>query len=172
MIDTLFYLTAGVALLSATLAVTGFNIAHSLLHMVITMVAISFIYVLLGAPFPAALQIIVYAGAIIILFVFVTMMLHEGEITLNKEKALFRRHSAMLPFILSGILFCEMAFMLSHPGVMPEISGSAPISISLRDLGLKLYGPYLLLVEMASLLLISALVGAFHIGRRKQEGRS
>lgn len=172
MIDILFHIAAGVGLLSAILAISGHNISHSLLYMVITMMAISFIYVLLGAPFPAALQIIVYAGAIVVLFVFVTMMLHQGEVTLHKEKQLFQRRKAILPFILSGILFCELAFMLSPLGTPLAISGNTLTPIGIRDLGLQLYGPYILLVEMASMLLISALVGAFHIGRRQQEDRS
>lgn len=169
MIEILFYLTATIALLAAMLTIMGHNIAHSLLYMVITMAAISFIFVLLGAPFPAALQIIVYAGAIIILYVFVTMMLHEGTHTQQKEQQLFHPVAAILPFLLSTLLFAEMVYLLSPMGETLGIEHTAPQPVSLRDLGLKLYGPYLLVVEMSSLLLISALVGAFHIGRRKQE---
>ena len=169
MMDILFYIAASVALLSAILAVSGYNIAHSLLYLVITMVALSFIYLLLGAPFPAALQIIVYAGAIVVLFVFVTMMLHQGEITLRREKELFKRSKALLPTLLSGILFGELVFMLTPLADSLNASITTLTDVSPHDLGLKLYGPYLLLVELASLLLVSALVGAFHIGRRKQD---
>jgi NADH-quinone oxidoreductase subunit J len=167
MMEILFYIAASVALISAALAITGCNIVYSLLYMIITMVAISMIYILLGAPFPAALQIIVYTGAIMVLFVFVTMMLKEAN-SLQNEKQLFKPLRSILPVILCGTLFIELAFLLSPLANILNTTGATLTPISVRDIGLKLYGPYIILVEIAALLLISALVGAFHIGRRKE----
>lgn len=167
MMDILFYIAASIALISALLAITGFNITHSLLYVVIMMIAISMIYLLLGAPFPAALQIIVYAGAIIVLFVFVTMMLHQGPKTQQNEHRLFTLAQAILPFLLTAILGGEMVYLVS-PFSTINLQAITTTPINLRDIGLSLYGPYLLLVEIAGLLLTSAVIGAFHIGRRHQ----
>jgi len=169
MMDILFYIAASVALISAMLAIIGFNIAHSLLYVVIMMIAISMIYLLLGAPFPAALQIIVYAGAIIVLFIFVIMMLHQGPKSQEQERRLFTLAQAILPFLLTAILAGELIYLLS-PFSTVSLEAVSTNPITPRDIGLKLYGPYVLLVEIAALLLTSAVVGAFHIGRRHQRG--
>ncbi len=79
MIALIFAITSAIAIISAIITVTAHNIVHALLYLVTMMLAVAFIFFLLGSPFAAALQIIVYAGAIMVLFVFVTMMLHQGE---------------------------------------------------------------------------------------------
>jgi len=179
----LFYIAASVALLSALLTVTRYNAVHALLYLVITMLAISLIFFLLGASFAAALQIIVYAGAIIVLFIFVTMMLHQGDVTIKQESQLFRPGRSIGAGILSLILFFETMFLLSplydlsEAGVSTAVSqvsviGTKTIGVNVigaKEIGLTLFGPYLLLVEIAALLLLTALIGAFHLGRRHQE---
>jgi len=174
----LFFIAAGVALVSALLTVTRYNAVHALLYLVITMLAISLIFYLLGASFAAALQIIVYAGAIIVLFIFVTMMLHQGEITIRQESQLFRPGRSIGAGILSLILLFEVMFLLSPLSGLTEADVNTAVSkvnvvgineIDAKEVGLKLFGPYLLLVEIAALLLLTALIGAFHLGRRHQE---
>ncbi len=165
MIELMFFLSAAVALISALLTVTRLNAVHALLYLVITMMAIALIFFLLGAAFAAALQIIVYAGAIMVLFVFVTMMLHQGEVTLKHEAVLYQRQRTIPAIILCGVLLLELVYLL-NPLAAEQVNIS---SIGVRDIGIQLYGKYLLLVEISALLLLSALVGAFHIGRRHQE---
>ncbi len=165
MIEFLFFLSAAVALLSALLTVTRHNAVHALLYLVITMMAIALIFFLLGAAFAAALQIIVYAGAIMVLFVFVTMMLHQGEQTMKQEAVLYQTRRTIPALILCSVLLLELVYLL-NPLAEEQINIS---SIGVREIGLELYGQYLLLVEISALLLLSALVGAFHIGRRHQE---
>lgn len=175
--QTLFFISATVALISALLTVTQRNAVHALLYLVITMMAIALIFFLLGAPFAAALQIIIYAGAIMVLFVFVTMMLHQGVKTLKQESLLFQPSRSIAACLLCLILFSEIIFLLTPysafyttPYATPiDAPLSLPNTIGAREIGMLLFGPYLLLVEIAALLLLTALIGAFHIGRRHQE---
>jgi NADH-quinone oxidoreductase subunit J len=77
---------------------------------------------------------------------------------------------AFLPLFLSGILAAELIFLLSPLSANNSLTAITPTAITPRMVGLQLFGPYLLLVEIAALLLTSAIVGAFHIGSRKQRG--
>jgi len=73
-----FYIAAVVALISTIMAISGKNAIHSLLYLILSLLAVSVIFYLLDAPFIAALEVIIYAGAIMVLFIFVTMMLNVG----------------------------------------------------------------------------------------------
>ena len=168
MTSMLFYLAAGVAIIAALLTVTRHNAVHALLYLVITMLAISRIFFLFGAPFAAALQIIIYAGAIMVLFVFVTMMLHQGELSVKQESQLYRPAQSLGAILLSTILLFEVIYLLS-PQAAVIITPDTRVVIGAKEIGLKLYTSYLLLVEIAALLLLTALIGAFHLGRRHQE---
>ena len=173
MIEILFFISAAVALISALLTVTRRNAVHALLYLVITMMAIALIFFLLGASFAAALQIIVYAGAVMVLFVFVTMMLHQGDRTLKQERLLFQPLHSFGAIFLCMILFAELVYLLMPLSgfleKIPEDANTLPNIIGAKEIGLTLFGPYLLLVEISALLLLTALIGAFHIGRRHQE---
>ena len=81
-----FYISALVALLATFRVVTGTNPVHALLNLIISLLAVAMIFFALGAPFAGALEIIVYAGAIMVLFVFVVMMLNLGESTIEQER--------------------------------------------------------------------------------------
>ena len=86
LIEICFYVAAAVAVLSTFLVVTGKNPVHALLYLVVSLFAVAMIFFTLGAPFAGALEIIVYAGAIMVLFVFVVMMLNLGEAVVRQEK--------------------------------------------------------------------------------------
>jgi len=181
MITILFFIAAAVALTGALLTVTRRNAVHALLYLVITMLAIALIFFLLGAPFAAALQIIVYAGAVMVLFVFVTMMLHQGQASLKQEAMLFQPERSVGATLLCFILLGELLFLLSplsgfsdqaNLNQQQSIASTLPNTvetIGAKEIGRPLFGPYLLLVEISALMLLSALIGAFHIGRRHQE---
>lgn len=165
MIETLFVVAAIIALLGALLTVTAHNAVHALMYLVVTMMAIALIFFLIGSPFAAALQIIVYAGAIMVLFVFVTMMLHQGEKSLAAERQMYQFSSAKGALLLCLVLLGETLFMFSRFDFGHSVSGTGPHSISVKQLGSKLYGDYQLLVVIAALLLLSALISAIHIAR-------
>ncbi len=78
-VNILFYITAALAVLATILVITRANAVHSLLYLIISLLAVAVIFFLLGAPFVAVLEVIIYAGAIMVLFVFVIMMLNLGR---------------------------------------------------------------------------------------------
>lgn len=158
----LFYLAAGVAVLSAVLVVTRANASHALIYLIVSLLALAVIFYLLGAPFAAALSVVVYAGAIMVLFLFVVMMLNLGSHSVAQEHQWLAPKTWLGPGILTFVLLIEMGYLLT--GTTSETAG---IGVSPKAVGLALYGPYLLLVELAALLLLAALIGAYHLGRRQ-----
>jgi|TARA_X000000950_G_scaffold95851_1_gene120937 NADH-quinone oxidoreductase subunit J len=157
----LFYIAASVALFATVLAMTRTNAIHALIYLIVSLLAIAVIFFLIGAPFAAALEIVIYAGAIMVLFVFVIMMLNLGEEGDARERQLLQPHIWLGPAILSLVLLVELLYLISTVEG-PASSGS----VSPKDVGLALFGPYVIAVEIASMLLLSGLVGSYHLGRR------
>jgi len=157
----LFYIAAAVALFSTVFALTRANAAHALIYLIISLLAVAVIFFLLGAPFAAALEVVIYAGAIMVLFVFVIMMLNLGEEGDERERQRLNPAVWIIPAILSAILLAEMLIVIN--GLDAPATGAM---ISAKQVGLTLFGPYVLAVEIASMLLLAGLVGAYHVGRR------
>jgi NADH-quinone oxidoreductase subunit J len=162
-----FYLASLVAILATIRVITNSSPIHALLYMVISLLAVAMIFFCLGAPFAGALEIIVYAGAIMILFVFAVMMLNLGEETRAQEKLWLTPRIWVGPGLLAAILFGELAWTLwaHHPG-----NGGQALGVSVIDakqVGLSLFGSYLLLVELASIMLLAALIAAYHLGKEE-----
>ena len=157
---TIFYLAAAVAVVATFMMITRLNAVHALLYMSVSLLAVAVVFFTLGAPFIAALEIIVYAGAIMVLFIFVVMMLNLGERAANMERSWLKPGMWIGPAILSGVLALELMYVLARS------SGSSPGSgIGSKQVARSLFGPYLIAVELASILLMAALIGAYHIGR-------
>lgn len=157
----LFYMAATISLVSTVLALTRYNATHALIYLIISLLASAIIFYLVGAPFAAVLEIVIYAGAIMVLFVFVVMMLNLGSQGDTQEHEWLKPGMWILPAFLCFILFMEMVYVLS--GSSHLLPGTA---VSPKEVGIKLYGPYVLAVEIASMLLLAGLVGAYHLGRR------
>ncbi|BAJ01607.1 NADH-quinone oxidoreductase subunit J family protein [Shewanella violacea] len=174
MIDIIFCITAAVAIISALLTVSAHNVVHALLYLVTMMLAIALIFFLLGSPFAAALQIIVYAGAVMVLFVFVTMMLHQGERSLVAERQLFNPKVAKGPLILSMLLVIELTMIsLGSVGLHQEILTSPlPVEQTVKQLAIQLFGSYRVLVVLAAIMLLTALVSAIHITKQGNKSHS
>ena len=160
--NAVFYISAAVAVLSTGLAITRLNAVHALLYLIVSLMAVAVIFFCLGAPFVAALEIIVYAGAIMVLFVFVIMMLNLGPHATEQEGQWLRPAMWIGPSILGLILLGELICVFA--GSAGPVTGAA--AIGPKQVGLALFGPYVLAVELASLLLLAGLVGAYHLGRR------
>ena len=164
--NAIFYLSAAVALVATFMVITRVHAVHALLYLVVSLLALALVFYVLGAPFAAALEVIVYAGAIVVLFVFVVMMLGIGrDATLARGNALDAR-GWIGPAILAAVLAAELAYVLTLADV-GEVAGAR--AVEAQEVGIRLFGPYLLAVELASLLLLAALVGAYHVGRRLKE---
>lgn len=159
-----FYFAAGVAVASTLRVITHTNPVHALLYLVVSLLAVSMTFFALGAPFAGVLEIIVYAGAIMVLFVFVVMMLNLGPATADQERQWLTPGVWIGPGLLSAAMLALLLYVL-----LGNASGAA-IGLSTIDakaVGTHLYGPYLLAVELASMLLLAALVAAYHLGRHE-----
>ena len=161
-----FYLMALVAIVSTIRVVTNTNPVHALLSLIVSLLAVAGIFMIVGAPFAGALEIIVYAGAIMVLFVFVVMMLNLGQHTVEQERKWLSSDTWAVPALMSFLLGLTLVWMLAsdytHAGLMMgnEIVGP-------KIVGQALFTRYLLLVEIAAMLLLAALVAAFHLGKRE-----
>ena len=161
MIATLFYLAAFIALLATIAALTRANATHALIYLIVSLLAVAVMFFLMGAPFAAALEVVIYAGAIMVLFVFVIMMLNLGDTGEAREHQWLAGRNWFVPGCMAALLLLEMLLVLNNANGVT--SGTA---VSPKAVGMTLFGPYLLAVEIASMLLLSALVGAYHLGRR------
>jgi NADH-quinone oxidoreductase subunit J len=157
----LFYLAATISLVSTILAVTRYNAAHALIYLIISLLASAIIFFLVGAPFAAVLEVVIYAGAIMVLFVFVIMMLNLSARGADLEHRWLQPGMWVFPSILCLALFAEITYMLLQGENL--LSGEV---IGPKQVGIELFGPYVLAVEISSMLLLAGLVGAYHLGRR------
>ncbi len=158
--NILFYIAAAVAILCTVMVITRLNAVHALLYLIVSLLAVALIFFLLGAPYAAALEVIVYAGAIMVLFVFVVMMLNLGPQSIQAQRLWLRPSSWIGPGILTAVLLAELILVLAGAGVP-----TARRDIGPQALGEALFGPYVLGVELASILLLAGLVGAYHLAR-------
>ncbi len=155
----LFYLAAAITLFSALMVITRHHPVHALLYLVVAQLASALIFFLLGAPFAAALEVLVYAGAVMVMFIFVIMMLNLGATTLEQEQRWLGPSIWIGPSILVAALLAELLLVLIDGGL------AQPSYVGPKELGIALFGPYMLAVELASMLLLAALVGAYHLSR-------
>ena len=156
-----FYVASAVAVASTALVVTRRSAMHALLYLVVSFLAVALVFLAMGAPFLAALEVILYAGAIMVLFVFVVMLLNLGPTAVSGEGRLLARGMWSGPAVLAAVLLVELAWALGGPGLPPR--GAQPVGP--KQVGIALFGPYILGVEIASFLLLAGLVGACHLGR-------
>jgi len=163
--NVLFYAAAAVAIVSTALAITRVNAVHALLYLIVSFFAVAVVFTVLGAPFIAALEVIIYAGAIMVLFLFVIMLLNLGPEGAARERSWLSGKGWIGPAVLAVALFAVLARAVA--GGAPGAAGRA--AVSPREVGVLLLGPYLIGIELAAMLLLAGLVGAFHIGRRDLE---
>lgn len=163
--EILFYIAAAIAIFSTLRVVTNTNPIHALLNLIVSLLSVAAIFFMLGAPFAGALEIIVYAGAIMVLFVFVVMMLNIGPAAAVQERQWLAPKTWLWPAIFAGLLIAEMLYLL-HQG---EWHQAGHTLVDAKQVGISLFGPYLLVVELASLLLLAALVAAYHLGKRDDQ---
>ncbi|MDP2956636.1 MAG: NADH-quinone oxidoreductase subunit J [Longimicrobiales bacterium] len=172
MLDILFFAMAFVALASAVGVVLARTPVGSLLNMVATLASLAGIYVLLEAHFLAAVQVIVYAGAIMVLFLFVIMLLNLGH---EYRRDLQGGAFSILAFIVTGALAGILARQLGVPGILDTMNGAGAQSIdaALREYGAvgaiaePLFTDYVVPFEITGILLLVAIVGALALAKRK-----
>jgi len=160
--EATFYIAGGVAVVSTILMLTRLNLVHALLYLIVSLLAVSVDFFVLGAPFAAALEAIVYAGAIMVLFLFVVMMLNVGMNAVETERTWLTPGIWAGPVVLAGILLFEVVYLARGSSARLGTDATGP-----KQVGIALFGPYMIGVELASMLLLAGLVGAYHVGFRK-----
>ncbi|OEF96785.1 NADH-quinone oxidoreductase subunit J [Desulfuribacillus alkaliarsenatis] len=159
-----FFVLAIVAIACAVLMISAQRMAHMILSMVFTFLAIAGLYFLLRAEFIGVVQIIVYVGAMAILFVFAVMMTEHKVVSFGPEKHQVHK---VLSFVGVGALLAGMLYGISTLDMpanqSPQYIGSA------KDIGLELYGYYVIAFEAVAILLLVALVGAIVIARKEAD---
>jgi NADH-quinone oxidoreductase subunit J len=165
--ETAFYYLAAASVASAGLAVTRRSPVHSMLWVLALFIHVAGIFVLVGAEFLAAVQVIVYAGAILVFYLFFIMLLD-----LPSESA-GPRFGAHWPLgAAGGLAFAALAWYANRAGLAPTAERAAtggPGLGSLSAIGTALFGQFALPFEIASLILLAAIVGAVVIAKRKTE---
>ncbi len=168
----IFSYLAAASVVSALLAVTRKNPVHSILWVLALFLHVAGIFLLLGAEFLAAVQVIVYAGAILIFYLFVMMLL---DVPGEEAQPRFGVH---WPFAAAaGLSFAALALLAQVETFDPvgagvasgarDMAAEGPLQGSLAEVGMALFGPFALPFEIASLLLLAAIVGAIVLARGK-----
>ncbi len=163
----LFIVFGGIAAVSAVLTITRSNPIISALFLILNFAGLAGLYLLLNAQFIAVVQVIVYAGAIMVLFLFVIMLLKP-----EKEK-LFSTHPQLKIFalIIAALVFVQIAYMifLSHPDTANANVAASVKAGTVEQIGRELYTNYVLPFEAAGYLLLAATIGALVLAKKKFE---
>ncbi len=157
----LFYIAGTVAVVSTVGVIVQSNIVHALIYLILSLLAVAVVFFSLGAPFVAVLEAIVYAGAIMVLFLFVIMMLNMGQHTIDQEKTWMAAKDWALPAGLAAILLAQLLYVLRDFQV-----DIVPNEVGVLEVSALLFGPYVLAVELASILLLAGLVSAYHLAKK------
>lgn len=171
MADKLFYFLTFLALLSAVMVVFSRNPVHSVLYLILTFFALSGHYVLLNAQFLAVVNLIVYAGAIMVLFLFTIMFLNMKD-QAEASKPMFLKLSAV---VLGGLFLMAMVVALQKMETTSQDFDAANYNSQagmVESLGQALFSKFLLPFELVSVLFLVAMAGAVMLGRREEGERN
>ncbi|WP_143310445.1 NADH-quinone oxidoreductase subunit J [Chitinophaga vietnamensis] len=161
--ETAFYIAAAIAVLSTIMVITRYNLMHALLYLVVSLLSVAVILYLYGAPFMAALEVIIYAGAIMVLIIFFVMMLNLGSEADREERLWLKPRIWVIPAALCAVLLGELVYLV----LAPHHAAAGIEVVPPKAVGMALFGPYLLAVELTGMLLMAGIVGAYHLGRKK-----
>jgi NADH-quinone oxidoreductase subunit J len=158
--QAVFYILAIVTVIATVFAITEKHAVHAIVYLVTSFFSLAVIFYLLGAPLVAVFEVIIYAGAIMVLFLFVIMMLDLG----HPEKAERPAGRNWWPAVVLGaiILGANLVLFAARPPALP-----VGVSFGIRDFAFVLFRKYGIAVEIISLQLLFALVGALYLGKRR-----
>jgi NADH-quinone oxidoreductase subunit J len=162
-----FFVCAILAVLGALTLILAREPIHSALSLVLVMCSLAVLYLLLGAEFIAAVQVIVYAGAIMVLFVFVIMLLNAGV----EERTDYSKLAKYAGIPLGMLLLLELAHWMAHSSIGQQIAngvGGPNASVSTRDLSAQLFQKYLFPFEATSILILIAILGALVLAKKDE----
>ncbi len=159
--QTIFYILATTAVIGTILAISEKHPVHAILYLVTSLFSMAIIFFLLMAPLVAAFEVILYAGAIMVLFLFVIMMLDLG----HPEKGMAPVWREWLPaLLLSAVSIASLVTVIAS---RHETMAVSPAALPIRDVARRLFQEHGLAVELVSLQLLFALVGALYLGKQR-----
>jgi len=159
-----FYFLSAVAVISALLVITRKNAVHSALSLIVTLLSLAGLYLMLYAPFVAGVQVILYAGGIMVLFLFVIMLV-SLEKSIKEESFNGQWIVGLVASLALGALFIFV--FVKGKAIFPNTAADMPELQNTQQVGLQLYQNYLLPFEIASLLLLVAIVGAVVMAKKR-----
>lgn len=177
MLDILFYIFAGITLISALVMVLSPNAVNGAMCMIVSFVGTAALFVLLEAYFLAVLQILVYAGAVMVLFLFIIMLLDVDKDTSSYLKDKMTLGGAIVGFALFAVLIISAfagANHLPNPELLPvaEVpSGEGtgiPFTTSAKSFGYSLFTKYMLPFQVTGFLLLAAMIGVIVVSKKHQ----
>jgi NADH-quinone oxidoreductase subunit J len=168
----LFYAFAAVTVAGSLLVVLQKNPVYSVLSLIAAFFGLAGLYVLLEAPFVAVVQIIIYAGAIMVLFLFTVMLLNvprEDAAEWDRAHPLYRPMAVRIGAVLAVALALELGWALSRTaGLTVSVAGDLPAVSSVAELGKVLFTDYMFAFEVTSILIIASMVGAVVLARKRE----
>src|SRR5262245_30565675 len=156
-----FYFFAALAVVGGVMMITRKNAVHAAVYLVLTFVSVSAIYIILGADFLFAVQVLVYAGGILVLFLFVIMLVNLEEPRRYTGGKLHLVTAAVITLLLFGML----AGLFARTGAGQVVPSSGQAEGNLQAVGLALFREYMFPFEVVSVLLLVAMIGAIVLGR-------
>ena len=159
-----FYLLSAMAVLSGLFVITRRNAVHSALALIVTLLSVAGLYLMLYAPFVAGVQIIVYAGGIMVLFLFVIMLVNL-ERTIRERQ--FNRMWPVGLLAACALLALFLSVFAKGKGMFPTPAAPVPDNSNTQQIGVMLYGNYMFAFEIASLLLLVAILGAVIMAKKR-----
>src|ERR1051325_3722191 len=159
-----FYMLSGLAVLGGILVIPRRNAVHSALALILTLLAVAGLYLMLYAPFVAGVQIILYAGGIMVLFLFVIMLVSIEKAQREEQFNHQWTVGVLATLVLAGLF---IFVYVRGQSIFPNRAAMLPEDLNTQQVGLALYGRYLLPFEVASLLLLVAIVGAVVMAKKR-----
>ena len=159
--SAIFYILALVVLVTTGLAITRRNLVHAVIYLIFSFFGSAFMFYLFGAPLLAVLEVIIYAGAIMILFLFIIMMVKMDS---TKEHMFPLNQS--VPAALMGLVYLVLGALIVNTDPDSKVALNAALALP-QEFAQYLFAKHWLSIEIVSLLLLIALIGALHLGRRK-----
>jgi NADH-quinone oxidoreductase subunit J len=169
----MFYGFAAVTVIGSLLVVLQKNPVYSVLSLIAAFFGLAGLYVLLEAPFVAVVQIIIYAGAIMVLFLFTVMLLNvprEDAAEWDRAHPLYRPMAVRIGAVLAVVLALELGWALSRTaGLSAGVADDRPGVSSVAELGKVLFTDYMFAFEVTSILIIASMVGAVVLARKRED---
>lgn len=161
--QTLFYILAGVTVVATLFAITEKHPVHAIVYLVTSFFALAVVFYLLAAPLIAMFEVIIYAGAVMVLFMFVIMMLDLGSPEDARRPPLLHCLPALA---LASIILVSLSLLVANrtDASLPAISNPGGV----KEFALVLFGKYGVAIEIISMQLLFAVVGVLYLGRRRR----